>query len=110
MDGLETIVRSIPIGSCPCCGHERFIVSEIVKTEYLTNRDGEIIDSIEPSYNAVGFCLNCNRTYPMKPTHDGFIPMTPLRLFMAKHNNYDYFSINEDNYEKISNPMSKESD
>lgn len=106
MEELKTVIRTIPIGACPCCGHEQFIVSEIVKTEYLTNRDGEIIDASEANYNAVGFCLNCNRTYPMKPIYNGFMPMTPLRQFMVKH--HEYYPKKNNEYENISNPIDKE--
>ena len=105
MDKLELIVRRIPMGQCPFCKHKQFIVSEIVQTEYLTNRDGQIIDSIEPKYDAVGMCLNCNHTFPMKPIFDGFVPMTPLRQFIDKYIDYGEKKFN---VSEVKNPMQKE--
>lgn len=105
-DELENIVRIVPSGSCPFCCHKQFIVSEIQQTDYLTNKDGEIIDSIESIYDAIGYCTNCNKQYQMKPICDGFIPMTPLRLFMDKHIDYSRNMISEVDY--CRNPIFKE--
>ena len=105
MDNLEMVAIRIPMGECPHCKHKQFIVSEIVQTEYLTNRDGQVIDSMEPKYDAVGMCLNCNYTFPMKPIFDGFVPMTPLRQFMDRYIDYDE---PEFNVSEVKNPMQKE--
>ena len=103
----ELAIKRVPAGECPFCKNKQFFVSEIVKTDYLLNRDGQVIDSDETVYDAVGICLNCNHQYLMKPVFDGFIPLTPLRQFM-----YDYIELgnNEDSLKvsDIKNPMQKE--
>ena len=84
-DDSITVINKIPYKACPHCGKMEFIVSEIQNNIYLTNRDGEIETANESDYNAEGICLNCNEIYKMTAVHDGFIPMTPLRLFMQRH-------------------------
>lgn len=79
---MKEMVRIVPSGACPKCGHKQFVVSEHQITEYLTNRDGEIIDSLDIEYDAEGMCLNCNATFKMYPTKEGFIPLTRLREIM----------------------------
>ena len=79
---MKEMVKIVPLGSCPKCGHKQFVVSEQQVTEYLTNRDGEIIDSLDVEYDAEGMCLNCNSIFKMYPTKEGFIPLTRLREIM----------------------------
>ena len=79
---MKEMVNIIPLGSCPKCGHSSFIVSEHQIIEYLTNRDGEIVDSIDIDYDAIGMCRNCNTKFKMCPTREGFSPLTRLREIM----------------------------
>lgn len=79
---MKEMVTIIPLGACPKCGHRQFVVSEMQINEYLTNPDGEIIDSLDVEYDAEGYCINCNSTFKMYPTREGFIPLTRLREIM----------------------------
>ena len=107
---MKVMVDVLPNGCCPSCGHMKFVVSEIQHNIFLTNRDGEIIDSKEMSYNATGQCVNCGKVYDMEPTYNGFIPMTPLRKLLYEHTPHylprilDNKSLGDD----IKNPMEKE--
>lgn len=82
---MKEMVNIVPLGSCPKCGHNSFVVLEHQITEYLTNRDGEIVDSIDIEYDAVGMCINCNTQFNMYPTREGFIPLTRLREIMFNY-------------------------
>lgn len=82
---MKEMVSIIPLGACPKCGHKQFVVSEHQINEYLTNPDGEIIDSLDIEYDAEGMCLNCNSTFKMYPTREGFIPLTRLREIMLNY-------------------------
>lgn len=101
---MKEMVNIIPLGSCPKCGHKQFVVSELQINQYLTNSDGEIIDSSETDYSAAGMCNNCGTVFEMYPTREGFIPLTKLRKIM-----FDYTphvdTLDEDMIESISNPM-----
>ena len=65
------MLRLVPKGSCPRCGHRQFIIKEIQSNLYLTGRDGEIIDSKEEKYVAVGKCTNCGKEYDMDSIYVG---------------------------------------
>ena len=41
----KQMMRLIPMGSCPKCQHKQFVVYDNQSMLFLTNRDGEIIDS-----------------------------------------------------------------
>lgn len=82
---MKEMVNIIPLGACPKCGHKQFVVSEQQVNEYLTNPDGEIIDSIDIEYDAEGMCMNCNSRFRMYPTKEGFIPLTRLREIMLNY-------------------------
>ena len=82
---MKNMVNIIPAGSCPKCGHSSFVVSESQTNEYLTNADGEIVDSLDIEYDAEGICLNCNTIYNMYPTRTGFVPLTRLREIMFNY-------------------------
>lgn len=101
---MNNMVNIIPIGSCPKCGHRQFIVSEHQINEYLTNADGEIIDSLDVEYDAIGMCINCNTEFKMYPTREGFIPLTRLREIMLDYPYRAQF-IKLDPINDIPNPM-----
>lgn len=101
---MKEMVNIVPSGSCPKCGHSSFVVSELCINEYLTNRDGEIIDSLDIEYDAEGICLNCNSTFKMYPTKEGFIPLTRLREIMLDYTPHVEF-IKLDTLNDIPNPM-----
>ena len=82
---MREMVSIIPFGSCPKCGHRQFVVSEHQINEYLTNGDGDIIDSLDVEYDAEGMCINCNSIFKMYPTKEGFIPLTKLREIMLDY-------------------------
>lgn len=82
---MKEMVNIIPLGSCPKCGHRQFLVSEIQHTAYITNSDGEIIDSHEIDYDAIGKCINCQSEFNMYPTKEGFVPLTRLREIMLDY-------------------------
>ena len=98
------ITRPIPKGSCPNCGHKQFIVKELSSTLYLTNRDGEVIDSQEDYDIAVGKCLSCGKEYDMYPAYNSFIPLTPLRKVL-----YDFqpaiLDRTNDTFDNLQNPI-----
>lgn len=101
---MKEMVTIIPAGSCPKCGHKQFVVSELQISEYLTNPDGEIIDSLDVDYNAAGMCLNCNTVFKMYPTKEGFIPLTRLREIMLDYTPHaEIIKLELPN--NISNPM-----
>ena len=101
---MKEMVNIIPVGSCPTCGHKSFVVSEIQYDEYLTNADGEIVDSLEIEHSAAGMCLNCNKVFKMHPTREGFIPLTRLREIMLDHISHSEF-VKLDPINDIPNPM-----
>lgn len=102
------MIRVLPKGCCPKCGHRQFIVKEISSNLYLTGRNGEIIDSKEEKYIAVGKCLNCGKEYEMAPSYDSFIPLTPIRKVLF---DYELEEIEKDNpnnnLESIPNPFER---
>ena len=79
------MIRLLPKGCCPKCGHRRFIVKEILSNLYLTGRDGEIVDSKEEKYIAAGKCLNCGKEYDMAPGYNTFVPLTPIRKLLYEY-------------------------
>ena len=97
------MARKIPFNACPCCGHRQFVVLESQMNAFLTGREGEIIDSKEKYYHAVGKCTNCKSEYDMINTINGFIPATKLRKLLYKYTTYDEDVIEESAY--IRNPM-----
>lgn len=101
---MKEMVNIVPLGACPKCGHKQFVVSELQINEYLTNPDGEIIDSIDVEYDAEGMCLNCNSKFKMYSTREGFIPLTRLREIL-----FDYtphvLVIQDQVIDNFSNPM-----
>lgn len=106
---MNTMVNIIPAGSCPNCGHSKFVVFESAQSAYSTNRDGEIVGSKELSYKAVGKCLNCGKEFDMLPTQIRFIPMTRLRKILYDYT--DHSTLDQiESYEEIDNPMMKKRD
>ena len=101
---MKNMVNIIPAGSCPKCGHKQFVVSEQQVNEYLTNADGEIIDSLDIEYDAEGICLNCMTRFKMYPTREGFIPLTRLRAIMLDYTHHAEF-IKIEPLHDIPNPM-----
>ena len=101
---MKEMVNIIPLGSCPKCGHKQFVVIEHQLNEYLTNPDGEIIDSLDLDYDAKGMCINCKTRCKMIPTREGFIPLTRLREIL-----FDYtchaLCVPKDLLDNTPNPM-----
>lgn len=102
---MQEMVRIVPRGSCPNCGHHQFIVDEFQRNVYLTNRDGEIIDCEEKTYVAVGFCNCCGKVYEMMPAGDSFIPMTPLRKLLYEYT--PHYTPEREAKDSLPNPMEK---
>lgn len=72
---------------------------------YLTDRDGEITDSKEIHYKAIGKCVNCYKEYEMMQTSYGFVPLTPLRKLLYEYDK-GIFDVEESLIDKDSkNPM-----
>ncbi len=105
----KQLIIPLPKGSCPKCNRKQFIVNERISTYYLTNQEGEIIDSKEDTHICVGQCINCGQTYEMFPTREGFIPLTPLRKLIYEYSS-EYIDSHdiEDDIPKLDNPMNKE--
>ena len=104
----ESLITPLPKGACPKCNRKQFVVMERKSDLYLTNQDGEIIDSKEEYHICVGQCVNCGKTYSMFPTREGFIPLTPLRKLLYEYTP-EYIESNDiDDAPKIDNPMLKE--
>ena len=101
------MMRLVPKGSCPRCGHRQFIIKEIQSNLYLTGRDGEIIDSKEEKYVAVGKCTNCGREYDMAPGYNTFIPLTPIRKFLYEYSTPELVEAQPRDMEYIPNPFWK---
>lgn len=102
----KMVINKIDMGECPFCKNKQFFISEFARTNYITNRDGEVIDSSETKYDAVGICTKCGKKYQMKPLAFSFIPMTPLRQFMDKYVDYDK-KMPEDDFIELPNPMQR---
>lgn len=100
---MKELCRLIDIGSCPNCGHKQFIVYHSNIDLYLTNGDGEIIDSSQISEVIQGMCIRCKAIYNMMPTVNGYIPMTKLRELFFCNRDLEYDKNKVDNY--IENPM-----
>ena len=107
MKESQLAIKRIDMGECPYCKSKQFFVSEIVKTNYLLNRDGVVIDSEESVYDAVGICIKCGKQYQMKPVFDGFVPLTPLRKYMEENINIGS-NIDPLEVDNINNPMQQE--
>lgn len=101
---MNEMVNIVPLGSCPKCGHKQFVVLEHQINKYLTNPDGEVIDSADIEYTASGMCLNCNTVFKMYPTRDGFIPLTKLREIMFDYTPHTQI-VKEQTVIDIPNPM-----
>ena len=101
---MKEMVSIVPLGSCPKCGHKQFVISELQINEYLTNRDGEIIDSFEADYDARGICVNCSSEFKMYPTFEGFIPLTRLREIILDYTPHTK-AISYEEHKLLPNPM-----
>ena len=91
-------------GSCPYCGNSRFIIDHIQRDLYLTNSFGEIIDNRILRDNALGICMNCDRTLIFLPTPYGFYPMSELGAIIID----SIITNDEDLEKKLDNPMKPE--
>jgi hypothetical protein len=100
----KEMVRLVPIGSCPICGHNQFVVAESELNIFLTNRDGEIVDSSNCSYKCEGMCINCKTRMPMLATPERFIPLTPLRKLLYENINHNELGLSVDE-DVVPNPM-----
>lgn len=106
MEEKKEMCTMIPLGSCPNCGHKKFIVDEISHSRYLTNRDGCIIDHKDISTNAVGICLKCYSKFIMMETCYGYIPMSKIRSILFDFTPHKSISI-PTFLKEIKNPMEK---
>lgn len=97
---MKEMCTNIPKGSCPNCGHKQFIVYEQQQNAFITNQDGDIIDSKELSHTAVGKCIRCGQVFDMFSALNRFIPLTELRKIL-----YDYSPYLENENKYIKNPM-----
>lgn len=101
---MKEMCTTIPIGSCPSCGHRQFVVDEMYTSTYLTNRDGTVIDFSNEDYSAKGMCCNCHKVYDMMPTNTGFVPLTDLRRILLDYTPHvDNFYKEE--VKSLANPM-----
>ena len=100
MKKLASIVRKD--FSCPSCGHSSFIVDELQRNLFLTDNYGEIKDSKELIYKAIGMCTNCKKVFKMIRTPDKFNPVSELMYTII--NNTDVIIEDECDY-YIDNPM-----
>jgi hypothetical protein len=101
---MKEMVSIIPLGLCPNCGHGQFVVIESTMSTYLTNNDGEIIDSKEICNEAIGRCVRCGREYNMLSTLYGFIPLSNLRSILFNNTPHINKCI-DDSIFKDDNPM-----
>lgn len=99
---MKEMVYIINNGSCPTCGNKQFIVAEHQTMLYLTDGNGEAINSKELNYKAIGKCCNCGKEFEMMPTSYGFIPLTRLRKILFE---YTPHCIHEEELEDVENPM-----
>lgn len=105
---MKEMVKTVPLGACPRCGHRQFYVIDSTMNEYITNMDGEIVDSKEHGYRAYGMCVNCKREFEMMPTSYGFIPLTPLRKLFFEYTPHEALALRDDTaYEGVPSPMQK---
>ena len=102
---MKNLIRNIPRGSCPKCGHRQFIVKELISNLYLTNEDGEVIDYNEDMHYAKGICMNCHKEYEMFVGNNSFIPLTPLRKLLLE--DVVEAEIIEEQVEDIENPFDR---
>jgi hypothetical protein len=100
----KEMVRILPAGSCPICGHNQFIVAESELNVFLTDRDGYVIDSKEYGYNCEGVCCNCKNKFEMIASPERFIPLTPLRKLLYE-NTHHYELAQREGPVSIKNPM-----
>ena len=108
---MKEMVNVIPLGSCPKCGHKQFAVSECQIGQYLTNADGEIIDSFDIDYSAECICINCKSVFKMYSTKEGFIPLTRLREIMFNYTpHFNIVSMQNKILDNITNPMEVNND
>ena len=71
----------------------------------MTNRDGEICDSMDEMNVAVGKCLECGKEFDCYPAFDSFIPLTPIRKFLPEYATEVLDSTNNMDQTHIENPM-----
>lgn len=101
---MKEMVKTIPLGTCPKCGHKQFVVLENEINQYLTNIDGEIIDQKTIENKAIGMCCNCKSKFTMIPTMEGFIPSTKLRCLLLEYTPHSLL-LDNNNINYIDNPM-----
>ena len=99
------MIRVLPKGSCPKCGHRQFLVKEISSNLYLTGNDGEIINGREEKYIAVGKCLNCEKEYDMAPGYNCFVPLTPIRKFLYEYSTPELINPVPEDMKALPNPI-----
>lgn len=98
------MVRLLPAGSCPACGHSQFVVAESEFNLFLTDMDGYVTDSKTMDYKCEGMCCNCKRVFEMIATPERFIPLTPLRKLLYE-NTHHYELAQREKPADIKNPM-----
>jgi hypothetical protein len=104
---MQDMVIKTNKGLCPKCRRNQWIVVESETTIYLTDRDGNIVDSKESARKLCsGKCTNCGAEYDMLSLHEKFVPIPPIiksigdySLLVEPDDFYDYA--------KIDNPMEK---
>jgi hypothetical protein len=74
---------------------------------FLTGRDGEIVDSKEEKYVAVGKCLSCGREYEMAPGYNTFVPLTPIRKFLYEYSSPELIEAQPKDMDYLPNPFLK---
>ena len=103
---MKEMCLRVSIGACPNCGHKQFLVFESDMNMYITNRDGEIIDSANAAHNAIGKCCRCGMVFDMITTRYGFIPATRLRKILFDYDAQERGDIKiKDIIKEIPNPM-----
>lgn len=105
---MKEMVKTVPLGACPVCGHKQFYVVDSVMNEYITDMNGEVVDSAEHGYKAYGKCMRCETEFDMMRTTYGFIPMTPLRKLFFEYTPHVALVLRDDTAcEGPDNPMQK---
>lgn len=72
---MEVMVKYVDRTRCPACGRGQFVVAESNTMAYLTDINGDILDSKELRYSCIGKCNCCGSEFNMYPLPNRFVPI-----------------------------------
>ena len=110
----KEMCRALPFGSCPVCGHVRFIILETTTMAYLSDKDGNLDPGEQVHYSCKGKCINCNAEFERMELYESkVLPMSKIRSLFDFDTEFGYgYYKNKKNPDslKLKNPMGANED